>query len=427
MIRRFCVSAVLAASLLSSVPVVAAPVSFSFASVPLVDFAQFTFRDLLKRDYVLSSELIGLNKKITISVKALDDSKLVSFVESVLRSQGIRATERDGVFFLDSVGAAAGDPAPFVEKPADAPTAGRVAAGPGLDGGSAPAGDPVAVPELEFRVIHVGNRSAEFLALSVNAVAGGNAAKVAGGNRLVLAVPAARMAALVSLVEQLDVAADVVEVSASFVEVTTNESGASGLSLVNSALTSGSLSGGLSVLPGQGQIVVRGGRYELVLQALAADGRFKQVSNSRVVGDDAEKLLLSVGDETPTLGSSSTDNQGNQIQNVVYRPSGVILDVLPRVLPSGRLSLVVDGQVSAFQATTNGIANSPTLVKRQVKTSVSVADGEVLVIGGLSDSKATSAAAGFSFLPASWGNRSRQETKTDLVLILSARVLSASR
>jgi general secretion pathway protein D len=401
-------------------PVLAAPVSFSFNAVPLVDFAQFTYRDLLKRDYVLSAELVGLNKKISINVKSLDDSKLVAFVDGVLRSQGVRAVDRDGVFFLEAAPVGLVENSPALVSPgagASPLVAPGLAGGPG---GSLAASGPV-LPE--FRVIDALNRPVEFLVAAVNAVAGFPVARPAGGKRLALAGSKADLKVLAALVKQLDVAADVVEVSASFVEVTTNEASAvgGGLSLVAAAVGRQS---GLAVTPDQGVLSLRAGSYELVMQALAADGRFKQVSNSRVVGDDAEKLLLSVGDEVPTIGGVTLDQQGHQIQNVVYRPSGVILDVLPRVLGSGRLSLLVDGQVSTFQATTTGVSNSPTLVKRQVKTSVSVGDGEVLVIGGLNDSKATQSTAGFSFLPASWRTKSGRDQKTDLVLILSARVLA---
>jgi general secretion pathway protein D len=410
-----------------SAPARSVPVAFKFAGVPLVDFAQFAYRDLLKRDYVVSAELLGMNKRVTVNVAGVDDTKLAPFVEQVLLSQGVRSVQRGGVFFLESstapaLDAPASSPVQAVTSPGAVP-AGAVAPVPGaVSSGVAQVVQPV---ELEFRVVRAVNRSVDFLAAAVNAVAGSNVARVAGGNRLALAASKERIKPLVALVEQLDVAADVVEVSASFVEVTTSDAASSGLSLVNSALSAGAvMRSGVSVVPSAGQITVRGGRYELVLEALARDGRFKQVSNSRVVGDDAEKLLLSVGDETPTLGSSSTDNQGNLIQNVVYRPSGVILDVLPRVMGSGRLSLTVDGQVSAFQSTTTGIANSPTLVKRQVKTAVSLGDGDVLVIGGLTDTKSTGATAGFSFLPTSWRTRSASDVKTDLVLILSARVLA---
>jgi type II secretory pathway component GspD/PulD (secretin) len=408
-----------------SVPAWSAPVSFAFAGVPLVQFAQATYRDLLHRDFVVSSDLLSVGKKVTINVRAVDVDKLPAFVDQVLLSQGIRSSLRSGVYFLEPAGA---DLSPAVHQVDQVPAAAAVpSAQPGAAASASQPGADVPAPPKdkdEFRVVQVMNRPVEFVAQAVNSIVGPNVARPGGGSRLVVSAPKDRLDVVSDLVAQLDVGVDQVEVSASFVEVTTSGSDASGLSLV-AGMISRKL--GVTVQPSQGRIAVSAGRYDLVLDALAGDGRFNQVSNSRVVGDEAEHFSLSVGDETPTIGSTGKDQLGNAVQNVVYRPSGVILDVLPRVLGSRRLSLVVDGQVSAFQSTTTGVAGSPTLVKRQVKTSVSVADGEVLVIGGLNDSKSTRSKTGFSFLPSSWASRNGSDNKTDLVLILSARLLSPDR
>lgn len=399
----------------------AEPVSFAFSAVPVVQFAQATYRDLLGRDFVLSDQVVSLGKKVTVSVKGLDREKLPAFVDSVLRQQGIGASLRDGVYFLD-----------VVSRDAEQP----VAVGPGAAAPAVKEDHAVSVadsdlergqqqkepPRVQYKVVDVMNRPVDFVVAAVNAVMGMPVARAVGGSRLVVGVTKERMPDVLDLVDQVDVAAPTVEVSASFVEVTRSSAESSGLELVAGAISSKL---GLSVVPREGRVSLAAGRYDLVLDALAGDGRFNQVSNGRVVGDDAAKLMLSVGDETPTIGSTGKDQLGNAVQNVVYRPSGVILDVLPHVLGSGRLSLLVDGQVSSFQATTTGVSGSPTLVKRQVKTEVSVGDGEVLVIGGLADSKDTKSSSGLSFLPASWASRSASNSKTDLVLILSARVLSS--
>lgn len=397
-------------------PAWSAPVSFSFAGVPLVQFAQATYRDLLHRDFVVSSDLVANSKKVTINVKAVEADQLPAFVDQVLRSQGVKSTLRNGVYYLESSTESSVDQG---EQGVRLPVA--------ADSSHLPSGVEdkavlAEVPKDEVRVLQVMNRPVDFMVQAINAAIGLPAARPGGGSRMVVSVAKDRLDQVLDLVGQLDVAVDQVEVSASFVEVTTKGSEASGLSLVANTV---SRKLGLSIVPGDGRVTFSGSRFDLVLDALSGDGRFNQISNPRLVGDDGERLSLSVGDETPTIGSTGKDQLGNAVQNVVYRPSGVILDVQPRVMGSRRLSLVVDGQVSAFQATTNGVAGSPTLVKRQVKTSVSIGDGEVLVIGGLNDSKANNARSGFSFLPSTWATHSSSESKTDLVLILSARVLSS--
>ena len=61
---------------------------------------------------------------------------------------------------------------------------------------------------------------------------------------------------------------------------------------------------------------------------------------------------------------------------------GVIVDVVAKVLGSGKVKIAIDGQISSFKATSTGVSGSPTLIKRQVKTTITVSDGEVLLLGG---------------------------------------------
>ena len=173
-----------------------------------------------------------------------------------------------------------------------------------------------------------------------------------------------------------------------------------------------------------GALSLSGARFQAVVDALESDGRFKQVSNSRVVGDDREVMSLSVGDETPTISSTGKDQQGNAVQNIVYRPSGVLVSVTPRVLGNGKINLSIDGQISSFKTTVTGVSGSPTLIKRQVRTGVTLASGEVLLIGGLSDEHSNETASGLAFLPESWRVRNSGKVNTDLVLIVSAKSVS---
>ncbi|SFM48525.1 type II and III secretion system protein [Rugamonas rubra] len=224
-----------------------------------------------------------------------------------------------------------------------------------------------------------------------------------------------------TLIAAVDALPKLVDVSASWVEVTNNVGSGRGISLLATVLGA-KLGVSLGSVNSGSAISLKSASFQLVVDALNTDSRFKQVSNSRIVGDDYENLVLTVGDETPTISSTGKDNAGNTVQNVVYRPSGVIVDVLPKVLGSGRIQLLVDGQISSFKTTATGVAGSPTLIKRQVKTRVTVANGEVLLIGGLNDTQKTVSTSSLPFLPASWSSKSDSAVQTDLVLILSAKV-----
>lgn len=387
----------------------AASVAFDFQAVSLVAFSQATFKSLLHRDYVISPDVLAMDKKITVSVGAVDQKNVPDFVEQILAAQGIAVSAKDGVYYLTQLKAAA-PPVAGV-----GPAVVEVARGPG----ALPVAAIDAVGESEL--YSPKNRSAEFVATALGSVFGSKTCVLAGASVVITGTPL-ELKRMRAVAGAIDVAPLSLDVSVSWVEVARSQGAARGVSLAVNVLgaklgvTSGSVSSG-------GAVSITGAKFQAVLDALDTDGRFKQVSNSRVVGDDRETLSLTVGDETPTIGSAGKDNQGNSVQNIVYRASGVIVNVTPRALANGKINLAIDGQISSFKATVTGVSGSPTLIKRQVKTGVTVGSDEVLLIGGLSDEHGTDTVSGFSFLPQAWRFKNSSSSSTDLVLIVSAKAL----
>lgn len=388
----------------------AAPLSFNFSDVSVLQFAQATFKNVLHADYVISSEVLSMDRKITVSVAGVEEANVRAFVEGILLQQGISIEQRGSVFYL----------VPVVKTVFAAPSVVQHAASPFVSQTSSTVAEPSAPKVVQSDVYIALNRSSDFLA---EVVAGGfgdkSAVSVSGAVMLTgSSDDIARMLKLLSLIDSVP---RLVDVSASWVEVADSASDGRGISLAATVLGAkfgvkiGAVSSGSA-------LSINSSSFDLVIDALKTDGRFKQVSNSRLVGDDYQKLALSVGDETPTVSSTGRDNTGNAVQNIVYRPSGVIVDVLPKVLGNGRIQLLVDGQISNFKSTVTGVTGSPTLVKRQVKTQVTVGDGEVILIGGLNDQQSSRSSSALSFLP-SWSAKASSSSSTDLVLVLSAKVV----
>ena len=99
------------------------------------------------------------------------------------------------------------------------------------------------------------------------------------------------------------------------------------------------------------------------------------------------------------LGALSfPQGSGQAVQSVEYRSSGVIFDIRPTVREAV-VELAISQQLSDFVKTTTGVNNSPTLPKRELKTTVGVQDGDVIVLGGLVENKTTRSKDGLSFLP----------------------------
>lgn len=75
-------------------------------------------------------------------------------------------------------------------------------------------------------------------------------------------------------------------------------------------------------------------------------------------------------------------------------------------------------QVSNFINTTTGVNGSPTLTKRELSTAVTMSDGDVIVLGGLNENKESSAESGLPFLPSILRSNSKDQSKSEILLIL---------
>lgn len=395
------------------------PVSFNFNAVSLKEFTQTTLRSLLHVDYVISPEVLAMDRKISMSIAGIEENKVGDFVEGVLKQQGVSIDIRDGVYYLvPSRILSAGVTTDRSEVAAVHPVAATHSFP--VDEMAKESGVGRRAKDDESDLYSPQNRPSDFL-VAVVAAAFGPRAAAAVGSDILLTGSKDDIDKMRKVLDSIDSMPKLVDVSASWIEVTDNASDGRGISLMANFLGA-KLGASLGAVNSGSAVSIKSSRFELVIDALKSDTRFKQVSNSRLVGDDYEKIMLTVGDETPTISATGRDNAGNPVQNIVYRASGVIVDVLPKVLGNGRIKLSVDGQISNFKSTSTGVTSSPTLVKRQVKTQVTVVDGEVLLIGGLNDRQSSNTSSALSFLP-NWASKSNTKAETDLVLVLSAKVV----
>ncbi|MCE3605716.1 hypothetical protein LXA47_19205 [Massilia sp. P8910] len=157
---------------------------------------------------------------------------------------------------------------------------------------------------------------------------------------------------------------------------------------------------------------------DTVLSVLATDSRFKAVSKPMLRVSSGGSGRFTVGQDVPVLGAVSYPGSGQPaVQSVTYQSSGVIFDVQP-VIHGDSIDLSVMQQVSNFVSTSTGVSGSPTLIKREQKTDLSLLDGEIVVMGGLTDSKDTSGSQGVSILPDFMRSKSSDTSTVEILLIL---------
>lgn len=239
------------------------------------------------------------------------------------------------------------------------------------------------------------------------------------GDSLVFRGTRSELARLKELVPLIDVPAHGVVVTGYIYEVQTGRSEGSGL-----ALAAKLLSGRFGVSVGSSSsmgnyISFSSGTLNAMYELFSTDNRFKVVSAPQLRMDSGKEATFSVGEQVPVLGSVSYED-GKAVQSVTYRDSGVIFKVKP-VITSSRISLNVNQQLSNFVKTDTGVNDSPTLLKREVDTSLTLKDGDIVLLGGLAENKDSQASTGLSFLPKSWSQKSDEKSRTDMVILLQVK------
>lgn len=120
------------------------------------------------------------------------------------------------------------------------------------------------------------------------------------------------------------------------------------------------------------------------------------------------------------MKQAQMDKNGNPVQSIDYRPAGVILDLKPQIREDVA-ELAISQQISNFIPTTMGVNASPTLIKRELSTSVGIKPDEILFLGGLDENKTTDETSCASFLPTWLRSTLASQSRTEVLLILQAQ------
>lgn len=228
---------------------------------------------------------------------------------------------------------------------------------------------------------------------------------------------------LKKLLSQVDTAVSDVLVRGVLYEVQTANNDGSAFSLALNLLGGKlGLSFGSIGNSNSSHISFRSTTIDAVLSSLSTDSRFTVKSTPTLRVQSGHSGRFTVGEDVPVLGAVSYPSSGAAVQSVEYRSSGLIFELLP-VVHENSVDLQVLQQMSSFVSTNTGVNNSPTLIKRELKTSLSVADGELVVIGGLTEDKNATVRTSPGWLPELSLSKIKDKNKTEMVLVLQLNKL----
>ncbi|OOF69534.1 type II secretion system protein GspD [Rodentibacter caecimuris] len=368
------------AMLLLSFGISAKNVDFKLEAVPLPKAISMIYDEVLEKPYMLDPKLAGDTRLISFHTTEKQDFN--QFIERYFDNINIKVYEKKGVVYIAHVEP---KPAKVIKK------------------------------SFVYNPIH---RDTEYLAQFVQ----GDGAVSASGDKLVFYGTNEEIARAKSVLKSVDTKSKEVVVTGYVFEVQDIEKEGSGINLLAKLL-----SGKLGINIGYKQnyenfITVNAGNLDAMIELFRTDSRFQVVSSPTLRVKSGSKGNFSVGSDVPVL-SNLTYQDGRPIQAIEYRSSGVIFDIQPTI-KNQAIDLKIQQQLSNFVKTDTGVNQSPTLIKRDIITDVTVKNGDVIVLGGLAENKLTEGETGFSFLPKGWlTGKSKSNTKTDIIVLLQVKEL----
>jgi type II secretory pathway component GspD/PulD (secretin) len=415
----------LAVLLIFTLNVKAEKVTFDFNEVKIRDFLKVAYGQVLKRSYVVESGVLDDNKRISMYLRDIEENLADLEIRRILEEQGLTVEENNGVISVQKRINFEGAEL-YIYRPKNRSATylmdvalmlfpresftqqRRLQYAGGMSGmsGTSMSGE--------------GTSSMSASPLS-GSMGSSNSANLEEVDVIVFRGRRAQIARLDKLFRELDIPQPQVLIKAALYEVQTTKQEGSAVDLALSLLSGKfglDLSGGASAM-GSGVSVKLSSGVNLsgVYSALSKDERFKMISSPRLRVKSGISASFSVGTETPVLSSVSYDNVGRPIQSVTYRPSGVLFKVLPRIRED-RIDIHMSQQISDFVATTNGVNGTPTLLNREIVTDVVLGREDLVVIGGLDETKQTENEHGLSFLPSFLRSDNSEDIRREIILLM---------
>ena len=259
--------------------------------------------------------------------------------------------------------------------------------------------------------------------------AGGGLGGLGGGSyeqefsratRLILSGRKSDVEAAATLLKAVDVAPPRVNIQAEVIEISSSQQRDLGITWnFDNASTGITVPGGSGIRIGS--ITRRDFGIEASLQAMLLDNRARVLARPNISVVDNEDANIFIGELVRFRGLSASSPVTGNVEGTQTVPVGIALLVRPRIHPDGSVTLKVHPVISSLSGTQDGL---PQTASREADTTVRLATGEALVIGGLQrdeETQQTRRVPGFSSLPLLgqfFRSTSRKKGRSEVVVIV---------
>ncbi len=203
-------------------------------------------------------------------------------------------------------------------------------------------------------------------------------------------------------------------------------------------LSTGAASGNVALSPGLnvGLLKAYNGVTTLaaIANALQSVAKTNIVSTPNLITLDNEEAKIVVGQNVPFITGQFTQTgtaATNPFQTIERKDVGITLRIKPQIGESGAIRMTIFQEQSAvLAATAAGTTNAgPSTTKRSIEGTVTVDDGQILVLGGLIEDNVSVSQnkvpllGDIPWLGALFRSESRQRTRTNLMVFLRPVVM----
>ena len=173
--------------------------------------------------------------------------------------------------------------------------------------------------------------------------------------------------------------------------------------------------------------------FGFVINAVERDTGSNLLSTPSVMTLDNEEARILVGQEIPvTTGEALSPNFDNAFRTVQRQNVGIQLEVRPQINAGGAINLSLRQEVSAIIGPVGNGSTDLILSKREIETTITVDDGQIVALGGLLDDaerrtiEKVPVLGDLPVLGALFRSKARTRDKTNLMIFIRPTIVRSA-
>ncbi len=170
--------------------------------------------------------------------------------------------------------------------------------------------------------------------------------------------------------------------------------------------------------------------FGFVINAVKADTASNVLSTPSIMTLDNQEARILVGQDVPiTTGEALSSNFDNAFRTIQRQNVGIQLDVRPQINAGGTIKLALRQEVSSVAGPVSSTSSELVINKREITTTVTVDDGQIIALGGLIDENEKRSIEKVPLLGDIPGvgvlfrSKSRTRTKTNLMVFIRPTIV----